>query len=100
MKLRVAAPTSTVTIFSRTRRGQPDDFRAHIIHYQATVKLATRWLNEERRSGNVEGKKKVIRLLRRIDLVHSGTALFFFYSLFLFLSLIDEISGVFNQSIN
>lgn len=117
VKLRAVALTSAVTIFSRTRRGQPGDFRARIIARILASSILRYVMVEAKMVGAAapvmklrsRGKREgALRLLRRTDLAQSRPLLFFFFffsysfpSLFLscsFLSpVFDEISEQFNR---
>lgn len=98
VKLRAVALTSAMTIFSRTRHGQPG--RLSCAHNTlASDILAIRRLNEERSSGyetaKTRGEGRARCLLRRIDLVQSGSEFFFFFSISStssFIIVFDEIS--------
>ena len=82
VKLRAVALTSAMTIFSRTRHGQPG--RLSCAHNTlASDILAIRRLNEECRAPVIKllrdarGKKKVLHLLKRIGSVQISALLFF-----------------------
>lgn len=86
VKLRAAVLTSVVTIFSRTRRGQPGDFRAckivrilasHILRYVMVKRRMAR--RPQLWNCEIEGREKALCHLRRTDPDHHWPFLLYIF---------------------